>query len=76
MAVQVALFRFDLLHQDLLLLHDEDVFLEQLGLEVALGLVHAVGGVRLLLQDSQLFVGIGTSNERTGLLDQNEPEVK
>ena len=70
---QVALLRLDLLDQSLLLVLDDLVLLEKLGLQVNLLLVDSVGGVSLLLEKSQLLIRIGSSDKRPGLLDDDEP---
>merc|ERR1719510_405611 len=70
---QVALLLLQLSQQGLLLLLDGLVLLQQplLGLHLLLVLpVHLVG---LLLQQPQLLLGVGHSDQGTGLLDDDEP---
>merc|ERR1712012_1462220 len=47
--------------------------LQESGLGVDLLLVLAIDSVGLLLQQSQLLLGVGHANERSGLLDDDEP---
>ena len=70
---KVALLGLDLLDQSFLLVLNDLVLLQQFGLQVDLLLVDSVGGVGLLLQKSQLLIWIGSSNKRSGLLDDDEP---
>ena len=70
---KVALLGLDLLDQSFLLVLNDLVLLQQFGLQVDLLLVDSVGGVGLLLKKSQLLIWIGSSNQRSGLLDDDEP---
>ena len=70
---KVALLGLNLLDQSFLLILNDLVLLQQLCLQVDLLLVDSVGGVGLLLKKSQLLIWIRSSNERSGLLDDDEP---
>ena len=70
---KVALLGLDLLDKSFLLVVNDLVLLQQFGLQVDLLLVDSVGGVGLLLKKSQLLIWIGSSNKRSGLLDDDEP---
>ena len=70
---KVALLGLDLLDQSFLLVLNDLVLIQQLGLQVDLLLVHSVGGVGLFLKKSQLLIWIRSSNKRSGLLDDDEP---
>merc|ERR1719471_122442 len=70
---QIALLLLQLGQQSLLLLLDGLVLLKEPLLGLHLLLVLAVHGIGLLLQQSELLLGVGHSNERTSLLDDDEP---
>ena len=70
---QVTLLSLDLLDQSFLLVLNDLILLQQLGLQVDLLLVDSVGGVGLLLKKSQLLIWIRPSDQRSGLLDDDEP---
>jgi len=70
---EVTLFSLNLLQKSFLLFLNDLVILKQLGLEVNLLLVDAIGSVGLLLKESELLIWIRSANKRSGLLDDDEP---
>merc|ERR1719166_170389 len=70
---QIALLLLQLGQQSLLLLLDGLVLLQEPLLGLNLLLVLAVHGIGLLFQQSELLLRVGHSNERTSLLDDDEP---
>merc|ERR1719297_681614 len=70
---QVTLLGLNLLDQSFLLILNDLVLFQKLGLEVDLLLVNTIGSVGLLLKKSKFFIWIGSSNKRSGLLDDDEP---
>merc|ERR1712012_542739 len=70
---QVTLLLLQLSQQSLLLILDGLILLQESGLGVDLLLVLAIHSVGLLLQQSQLLLRVGHANERSGLLDDDEP---
>merc|ERR1712012_1100676 len=70
---QVTLLLLQLSQQSLLLILDGLILLQESGLGVDLLLVLAIDSVGLLLQQPQLLLRVGHANERSGLLDDDEP---
>merc|ERR1719297_568439 len=70
---QVTLLSLNLLDESFLLILNDLVLFQKLGLEVDLLLVNTIGSVGLLLKKSKFFIWIGSSNKRSGLLDDDEP---